>query len=191
LRRTSSRCQRSSVSGWTKNRESFARGISRLRPAKSARSEDRRAVGPPAVEGRPPRVEAQRLRWPDRHGRTVAGRGSGRSGGRRDEKGESHGPFSRSLPLQRKVQFNVPDEVLGTHRLAERFPGPPRSSPAALSPADSPYLHAVVLVGRVHLCPPRVGHRSSNGWRRPSWARDRSGSRGSAVASQAPGTLMT
>ena len=32
------------------------------------------------------------------------------------EERESHGPFSRSHLLWRKAQFNVPDEVLGTHR---------------------------------------------------------------------------
>jgi hypothetical protein len=34
------------------------------------------------------------------------------------EERESHGPFSRSQPLRRKSQLNVPDEVLGTHRHA-------------------------------------------------------------------------
>jgi hypothetical protein len=34
------------------------------------------------------------------------------------EERESHGPCSRSQPLRRKSQLNVPDEVLGTHRIA-------------------------------------------------------------------------
>ena len=33
------------------------------------------------------------------------------------EKREGHGPFSPSLALWRKSQLNVPDEVLGTHRI--------------------------------------------------------------------------
>jgi hypothetical protein len=33
------------------------------------------------------------------------------------EEGEGRRPFSRLHPLRRKSQLNVPDEVLGTHRL--------------------------------------------------------------------------
>ena len=57
------------------------------------------------------------------------------------EEREGHKPFSRSYPLQRKVQFTVLDEVLGTHTVQTRD----FSHCAILGPRDAPQLQIFVV----------------------------------------------
>jgi len=83
----------------------------------------------------------------------------------------SHGPLSRSLPLRRKVQFNAPDEVLGTHRVFMAV--------AALSSSHSQVRHGPTLSVDPH---ERCGVRSGDGhWWSSSTSSDRCRTSGGAA----------